>query len=126
MTDNDNTSDNPLYNIDQRRRGMATRARTREDTSGNIGSLGLEGGSLSAVIPGSHEAPRPLARSLDPSKPHRHGVLLYIVAYPSARPTALKCYRMVRYVCRNSVSLEIGIDRLQRPVTHMLRHVDAS
>ena len=70
MTDNDNTSDNHLYNTEQHRRGMATRARTREDTSGNIGSLGLGGGSLSAVIPGSNEAPRPLARSLDPPKPH--------------------------------------------------------
>ena len=49
---------------------VAHYARTREDTSGNNGSLGLGGGSLSAVIPGSHEAPRPLARSLDPSKPH--------------------------------------------------------
>ena len=70
MTDSDNTSDNHLYNTEQRRRGMATRARTREDTSGNNGSLGLGGGSLSAVIPGSNEAPRPLARSLDPPKPH--------------------------------------------------------
>ena len=62
MTDNDNTFDNSLYNTDQRRRGMATRARTREDTSGNNGTPGLEGGSLSAVIPGSKEAPRALSR----------------------------------------------------------------
>ena len=79
MTDNDKTSDNPLYNTEQRRRGMATRARTREDTSGNNGSLCLVGGSLSAVIPVSTEAPRPLARSLDPSKPHNHFTVQYSI-----------------------------------------------
>ena len=93
MIDNDDMSDNPLYNTEQRRHGMATRARTREDTSGNIGSLGLGGGSLSTVVPGSQEAPRSLARSLDPSKPYNRVVSRLHVGTSTALPG-------VRYAAR--------------------------